>query len=266
MSLLTQYLWPHTQRQLLRQFVMRDLQNRFRQSWLGVLWLILIPLLTLAVYTLVFRFIFESRWGGEASTMAFAFRLFIGLALFSFVSDCLLRAPRLISEQPNLVKKVVFPLPILIWTQAIVALVQFSFALLLLFIGLWLESGNAPWLIFAMPLIMIPLLYLVLGLSWILAALGVYIRDTQQIIGLLISLLLFLSPIFYPSTALPSAWQFWMQFNLFAYWIELARQLIFEQQWPALGSYLIMCLLSIVIALAGATLFEKTREGFADVL
>jgi ABC-type polysaccharide/polyol phosphate export permease len=57
-----------------------------------------------------------------------------------------------------------------------------------------------------------------------------------------------------------------MQFNLFAYWIELARQLIFEQQWPALGSYLIMCLLSIVIALAGATLFEKTREGFADVL
>ena len=78
MSLLTQYLWPYTQRQLLRQFVMRDLQNRFRQSWLGVLWLILIPLLTLAVYTLVFRFIFESRWGGEASTLAFAFRLFIG--------------------------------------------------------------------------------------------------------------------------------------------------------------------------------------------
>lgn len=266
MNWLAPYLWPHSQRALLSQFALRDLQSRFRQSFLGLAWLILIPLLTLAVYTLVFRFIFESRWGQESSTMGFAFRLFLGLALFNLVSECLMRAPRIISEQPNLVKKVRFPLAILIWSQLLVALVQCAVALLLLFIGLWWDLGTPPWTILAMPLILIPLMYLILGLSWALAAIGVYIRDTQQIIGLLLSLLLFLSPIFYPLAALPSNWQAWMQLNLLTYWIETARQLVFTQVWPDWGVYLLMCAMSLGIAAFGALVFEKTREGFADVL
>ena len=266
MNAIASYLWPRAQLPLLTQFALRDLQARFRQSFLGLAWLVLIPLLTLAVYTLVFRFIFESRWGQEASTMAFAFRLFLGLALFNLVSECLMRAPRIISEQPNLVKKVLFPLPILIWSSATVALAQCITALVLLFIGLWWDAGSPAWGILAMPLVLIPLLYFILGLSWALAAIGVYIRDTQQVIGLLLSLLLFLSPIFYPLSALPSPWQAWMQLNPLAYWIETARQLVFTPSWPDWGMYLMMCAISLGVALGGAFLFEKTREGFADVL
>jgi lipopolysaccharide transport system permease protein len=118
----------------------------------------------------------------------------------------------------------------------------------------------------AIPLILLPLVYLILGLSWALAAIGVYIRDTQQIIGLLLSLLLFLSPIFYPLSALPTAWQGWMQINLLTYWIETARQLVFTQAWPDWGMYCFMSAISLGVAILGALLFEKTREGFADVL
>jgi lipopolysaccharide transport system permease protein len=267
MRLISDFLFPWQQREILYQFVLRDIHARYRQSFLGLLWLVITPLLTLAVYTLVFRFIFQSRWDmGDAGTMAFAFRLFVGLSLFSFFSECLMRAPRLIVDQPNLVKKVVFPLPLLIWTQAITALVQLLLALLLLFVGLWIDSGKVPWGIFGAPLIIIPVFYLILGIAWALAALGVYLRDLQQVIGLTLSLLLFLTPIFYPLSARPATWQEWMQWNLLAYWIETLRLFVFSTNWPEPAHYLLMCCISMTIAALGALIFHKVQEGFADVL
>ena len=267
MRLISDFLFPWKQRDILYQFVVREIHARYRQSFLGLLWLVITPLLTLAVYTLVFRFIFQSRWDmGDAGTMAFAFRLFVGLSLFTFFSECLTRAPRLIVDQPNLVKKVVFPLPLLIWTQAISALVQLLLALLMLFVGLWIESGAVPWGIFGAPLIIIPVFYLTLGIALALAALGVYLRDLQQVIGLALSLLLFLTPIFYPLSALPGVWQEWMQWNLLAYWIETLRLFIFSVDWPEPSHYLLMCCISIAIASFGALTFYKVQEGFADVL
>jgi lipopolysaccharide transport system permease protein len=267
MRLISDFLFPWRQREILYQFVLRDIHARYRQSIFGLLWLVLTPLLTLAVYTLVFRFIFQSRWDmGDAGTMAFAFRLFVGLSLFSFFSDCLMRAPRLIVDQPNLVKKVVFPLPLLIWTQAISALVQLLLALSLLFVGLWIESGTVPWGMLGAPFIIIPVFYLVLGIAWCLASLGVYLRDLQQVIGLALSLMLFLTPIFYPLSALPAAWQEWMQWNLLAYWIETLRFFIFSASWPEPIHYMLMCCISLAIATLGALTFYKVQEGFADVL
>lgn len=267
MSLFNEFLWPWHQRQLIAQFVVREVHTRYRQSFLGLGWLVLTPLLTLAVYTLVFRFVFQSRWdGGDVSTMAFAFRLFVGLSLFHFLAECLTKAPRAIVDQPNLVKKVVFPLPVLIWTQALAALVQLTLALGLLFIGLWIETGQIPWGVLGFPIVLVPVLYLTLGLSWMLSAIGVYLRDTQQVIGLALSLMLFLTPIFYPLSALPISWQGWMQWNLLAYWIEVLRQLIFEHIWPSPLHYVAMCFVSLVVALFGAFVFKQTQEGFADVL
>jgi len=267
MNTLLSYLWPYSQRQLIEQFVRREVQSRYRQSLFGTAWLLLTPLLTLAVYTLVFQHIFTSRWANTESTMlAFALRLFAGLSLFSFVAECLTRAPRQIVGQPNLVKKVVFPLPILAWVQVLSSAVQFGVALIILFIGQWCDAQQMPLGILGAPLIFIPLLYLVLGLSWFLAALGVYLRDVEQIIGLVMSLLLFLTPIFYPSSSLPVRWQAWMQYYPLAYWIESFRQLIFDNQWPNLGHYLVMCVISLLVALGGALFFKRTQEGFADVL
>jgi len=267
MRLINEFLFPWHQRQLIAQFVAREIHARYRQSFLGLGWLILTPLLTLAVYTLVFRYVFNSRWdGGDVSTMAFAFRLFVGLSLFNFLAECLTKAPRAIVDQPNLVKKVVFPLTVLIWTQVLAALVQLTLALGLLFIGLWIETRQIPWSVLSFPIVLIPVLYLTLGLSWMLAAIGVYLRDTQQVIGLALSLMLFLTPIFYPLSALPISWQEWMQWNLLAYWIEVLRQLIFEHSWPSPLHYLVMCSVCLGVALFGAFVFKQTQEGFADVL
>ena len=267
MTNLIEYLWPWKQRELIAQFVRRDLQSRYRQSLFGLAWLLLVPLLTLAVYTVVFQYIFTSRWADTQTTnLAFALRLFAGLSLFSLVSECLMRAPRLVVNQPNLVKKVVFPLPILIWIQGLVSVVQLGVALIILLIGQWFDAGVIPLGILGTPLILIPLIYWVLGLSWFLAALGVYLRDVEQIVGLGMSLLLFLTPIFYPVSSLPSIWQEWLGYYPLAYWIESFRQLVFNNQWPSLGQYLGMVLCSLLTAIAGAAFFRHAQEGFADVL
>ena len=118
------YLFPWRHTGLIKQFVKRELHARYRQSLLGVFWAFLTPLLMLGVYTLVFRFVFKLRWGGmtQDTDMAFALRLYAGLAVFGFFADCMNRAPGLIVEQPHLVKKVIFPLEILPWVNALAAL------------------------------------------------------------------------------------------------------------------------------------------------
>ena len=138
--------------------------------------------------------------------------------------------------------------------------------LIILCVGQWYDADAFPWMILGTPLILIPLLYWILGLSWFLAALGVYLRDIEQVIGLIMGLLLFLTPIFYPVSSLPAAGQALMQYYPLAYWIESFRHLVFDHQWPSLTPYLGMCLCSLFTAIAGAAFFRRAQEGFADVL
>ena len=260
-------MWPWSQRNLIWQFARREVLGRYRGSVLGVSWSVLTPMAMLAVYTLVFRHIFKAKWPGvDDGNLSFALNLFAGLLVFNWSAEFLSRAPRLVTEQPNLVTKVVFPLQVLPWS----ALLS-SFFHAMVSCAVWLagcllfgQGMHLSWL--ALPLVFLALMPTLLGLGWILSALGVYFRDLGEIVGLFMGMLLFLTPVFFPLSVLPDFLQTWVQFNPLATPIEALRQIGLMGVWPSFSGLLQLFVLGLGLAMFGAWLFEKSRKGFADVL
>jgi lipopolysaccharide transport system permease protein len=261
------YFLPFQYYDLLMQLVKREILQRFRSSWLGIAWAVLTPLAMLMVYTFVFRSVLKAKWpGAENSDSEFALQIFSGLLIFSLFSEVVGRAPNLILEQPNLVKKVIFPLHILPWMTVLAALFNAFISIIVLIVGTWLMRGNINIQLFAIPLIILTFIPMLLGLSWFLSALGVYIRDIHNIIGLILTPMLFLSPIFYPASALPENAQFLMQINPLTFIIESLRGAVLSGHWPETIGILRYFFVSLIVAFIGGWFFHKTRKGFADVL
>lgn len=254
-------------RQLIRNLVQREVLGRYKGSVLGIFWSLVTPIFMLAVYTFVFSVVFKARWGGGSdSKTEFALLLFAGLIIFNLFSECIGRAPGLILANVNYVKKVVFPLEVLPWVSMGSALFHFAVSL-----GVWLVAylvlfGVPHWHIVLLPLVVLPLVLFVMGLSWALASLGVYLRDVGQIIGLVITVLMFLTPIFYPASALPEAYQPLMFFNPLTLPIEMARDMLYWGKVPQLGTLAIYTAGAGAFAMLGFAWFQKTRKGFADVI
>lgn len=261
------YFLPWRQRGLLRQLVSREIQQRFRGSWLGLGWSVLTPLAMLAVYTFVFRMVLKARWpGAPDSNVEFALQIFSGLLIFGLFSEVIGRAAVLIVEQPNLVKKVIFPLELLPWVSTLSSLFFASVSFFVLVGGLLVMRDGVTVHLLSVPFILAVFLPMLLGLSWLLASLGVYLRDINHVVGLILTPMLFLSPIFYPVSAMPLIAQQMMIINPLTLIISSLRQAALGNQWPdftALGWYFIV---SIIVAWGGAWCFEKTRKGFADVI
>lgn len=258
---------------LLRQMLRRDVAQRYRGSALGLLWSFVTPLLMLAVYTVVFSVVFEARWASRVgaadappATGEFALILFCGLILHAFFADCLSRSPQIILGNVNFVKKVVFPLEILPVVVVGSAGFHFLMSLLVLLVAALLQFGTLPLTALLLPVVMLPFVWLSLGISWGLASVGVYLRDVGQLIGLLVTMLMFLSPVFYPPEALPEAWRPYLILNPLTVVIQNARAVLLwgnMPDWPQLGVY---SAVSLVVMLLGFAWFQKTRKGFADVL
>jgi lipopolysaccharide transport system permease protein len=252
---------------LIGQLARREIASRYRGSMLGILWAVVNPLFLLGVYTFVFGQIFRLRWNvGTESTADFAVLVFAGMIVHGFVAECLGRAPGLVVANPNYVKKVVFPLATLVWPAVLAALFQFAvnFAVLLAFLPF--SSAGLHATIVVGPLVILPLVLVTLGACWFLAAVGVYLRDIGQTVGLLVTLLLFLSPVFYPLSAVPAAFRPLVQANPLTFIIEQFRRVVVEGAWPdwiALAGYAVG---GLVVAWAGLFWFERSRKGFADVL
>lgn len=257
---------------LLWILISREVAARYRGSALGLLWSLITPLFMLGVYTFVFGTVFQARWAvpgnqaGEHSTAEFALILFAGLTTFQFFSDVVSRAPMLILGNVNYVKKIVFPLeilaPVAVGAAGFQALV--NFAVLLIFVAV--VRGGLPWTVVLLPVVLLPLVLVMLGLAWLLAAVGTYVRDINQILGSVITALMFLSPIFFPRSSLPEWLQPVADFNPLTIPIEQVRNVMIfglVPDWPALALY---ALAAIAIAVLGFQFFQKTRRGFADVL
>lgn len=261
------FFLPFHQRSLIWQFARRDVQARYRGSLLGLAWSFLNPLLMLAVYTFVFREVFKARWGtGDGGGMEFALQVYAGLIVFTFFSECLSRAPRLVLDQPQLVKKVVFPLEILPWTTLLSALFHTVVNLSVLVVAAAAVRGELSPSVLALPLVFLPLLPLLMGLSWFLASLGVFVRDVSQVIGMALNLLMFLSPVFYPMSSLPERWQPWLALNPLTPVIEQTRRVVMAGLWPDWTVLATLAAGSLLLAWLGGMWFAATRKGFADVL
>lgn len=256
------------QRQLFLKLLRRDFAERYRGSYLGLLWSLLLPLLSLLVFTFFFGVIFQMRWSGrsDATLGGLALILFVGMALYNFLAECLNRAPGLILAHQNYVKNVVFPLEMLPAVMvASAALTLTATFLVILLLQATLGSGLS-WTALLLPMTILPLILFVWGLSGFLASLGVYIRDIQQLIVPLVQLMMFLSPVFYPVAALPEAMRPWLQLNPLALAIEQSRGIILFGQMPHWTPYFLSLIAGGLIALIGAWWFARTRRGFADVL
>lgn len=255
-------------RKLIFKMAKREVLGRYRGSMFGLAWSFFNPLLMLTIYTFFFSVVFKSRWGvaQEAGHADFAVVLFVGLIIHGLFSECINRAPALITSNVSYVKKVVFPLEIFPWIAMGTALFHAGISvtvLLLLQLGL---TGALPWTAPLFPLVLLPLLILTMGVAWFLAATGVYVRDIGQITGMISSVLLFLSPVFFPLSSLSDNLQKLALLNPLTLIIENARKvLLFGQapDWLELGIY---TLCAIVIAWVGFWWFQKMRKGFADVL
>jgi lipopolysaccharide transport system permease protein len=254
-------------RQLIKSLAQREVVGRYQGSMMGLLWSFLNPVFMLAVYTFVFSVVFKARWNAASdSKTEFALVLFAGLLIFNVFSDCIGRAPGLILANANYVKKVVFPLEVLPWVSLCAALFHAAISF-----GVWLFFylvffGYPPITILLLPVVVLPLALFTIGLSWGLASMGVYLRDVGQLIGIFITVLMFMSPIFYPLSAIPDKYQFLIHFNPLAVLIEYARDVLIWGKVPNLGSLAVFTALSIGVALLGFAWFQKTRKGFADVL
>ncbi|TAL00911.1 MAG: ABC transporter permease [Rhodospirillaceae bacterium] len=254
-------------RNLIGLLAKREAVGRYQGSILGLLWSFFHPLLMLTVYTFVFSIVFKARWGGAGeSRTVYALVLFSGLMVFSLFAECLNRAPALILNNVNYVKKVVFPLEILPWVALGSALFHMIVSLIV-WMGFYLIIfGAPPVTVLLFPLVLLPLLLLVMGLSWLLASLGVYIRDVTQIVGVTTSVLMFLTPIFYPLSALPERLQPVLYANPLTLVVEQTRDVLIWGKAPCWTSLGLFILASAVVAWAGFVWFQKTRRGFADVL
>lgn len=263
---LARSLWRN--RQLIARLAQREVLGRYRGSLLGLLWSFLNPVFMLAVYTFVFTVAFRARWGlgAEETKIQFALVLFVGLIVHGLFAEVLNRSPSLILGNVNFVKKVVFALEILPAVTMGAALFHSLISLLVLLAAFAFLNGHLYWTTLFIPLVLLPLAVLTLGLAWMLASLGVYIRDVGQTIGVLTTVALFISPVFYSVTALPERFRPWMMANPLTFIIEQAREVLIWghlPDWAGLGLY---TLVATTLAWAGYAWFQKTRKGFADVL
>ncbi len=230
------------QRELVFELVRGDIAGRYRGSVLGLLWSLASPLLLLGAFTFVFGTIFQSRWGsGAVGHGEYALLLFPGILLHGLMAEAVTRAPGLVTAVPNYVKKVVFPLELLPLVAVAVALFHALIAFVVLVAALVIVHGGLPVTALALPLILLPYVLLILGVTWILAALGVYLRDISQIMGLVTMLLMFLSPVLYPASALPQPYRTWLWLNPLTLPLEETRGALIEGRWPEWGALAIYC-------------------------
>ncbi|RDJ00442.1 ABC transporter permease [Dyella solisilvae] len=259
-------IWAH--RALIWQMTTREVLGRYRGSFLGLAWSFFNPLLMLLVYTFVFTTVFHARWGGAGETgkANFAIVLFVGMIVYTIFSDSINRAPTLIVSNVSYVKRVVFPLEIMPVIGMGASLFH-CFISLLVWLGAYLVLVGIPHpTALLLPLVILPFSLGILGVSWFLASLGVFMRDVAQTTGIITTALMFLAPVFYSVDNLPEGFKGIILANPSTFIIEQSRAVLVwgrMPDWFGLGIYAVV---SLGIAWLGFWWFQKTRKGFADVL
>jgi lipopolysaccharide transport system permease protein len=255
-------------RSLIGQFVRREIGGRYRGSWLGLLWSFLNPLLLLTMFTFVFGVVFRARWPqhGSGRLSEFAVVLFCGMLVLTVFGECLVRAPAMMVNATNYVKRVVFPLEILPVVSLGSALFHGLVGLVVLVAAHLVVSRTIHWTLLLVPLVAVPLVFLILGVSWLVTSLGVFFRDLHQVMGLMVQALTFLTPVFYPVEALPEGLRPLMRLNPLTHVVENLRRVVLWGLLPEWRALALWTLVSGALMMAGYAWFMKTKRAFADVL
>jgi lipopolysaccharide transport system permease protein len=253
---------------LWRTLVSQDLAARYRGTLLGRAWPVLMPLVMLAVYGFVFGTIFRARWPGlaEDDHLGFTLNLFAGLLLHGMMGETVAGAPDLLLRNSNFVRKVVFPLPVLVAVPLGTALVHAAAGLGLLVLVNAVFGTGLHASVLALPLVLAPYLAMLFGASLAFAALGLYIRDLSQIAGVLVMLVLFTGAVFFPRTMVPQAVAGLVDVNPLTWPVAAVRNALLLGQWPSMAAFAEYSLAACAVLALGWACFAKLRQGFADVL
>lgn len=255
------------QRALLKRMTWREISSRYRESVLGSVWAAINPLLMLGIYTFVFGYIMKSRWPGQGDNkLLFSLTLFAGLIVNTLFAETVNRCTTVITENANYVKKVVFPLEMLPLVVLGSALFHAVVSLAILVVANALLGTGLHWSMLLLPVVIGPILLTSAGVGWILASLGVFLRDASQVVGFLTALLMFLSPIFYPITVFPPQARNFLFLNPLTLPVLEVRQVAIEGLPPQWISVLAAYGIGLLVAAIGLWFFERTRRGFADVV
>jgi lipopolysaccharide transport system permease protein len=251
-------------RYLLGQLIKRDVLLRYRGAYFGLLWVFLNPLILLGIFSFVLSHIFQARWSVQTGSIPFVLNLYCGLIAFNILSEAIGRAPTAVRSYPNYVKKIIFPVEILPIVPLGGALIHAFFNSMIL-VGALAWTGNLNYSILFFPILLFPLLMFSLGVSWFLAAWGVFIKDMSQIVPVFVQMLMFLSPVFYPVDAVPEFLRPVYVLNPLSSIIEVLRASISASviDWVSWG---ITLAFSIVVLVLGYAFFQRSRDEFADVL
>lgn len=253
-------------RPLLKTLVIRDVHTKYRETIFGYWWLVLYPVLMLATYSFIFGGIFKSRWLNQGGITDFVAMLYCGLIIFGIFSDSVNRATTSIRSQPNFVKKVVFPLEllpmVLVGSSVFSALINLCLLTLLILVT---KFAIPPTAIF-LPVVILPFIVLVMGLVWGLAAIGVFFPDLGQIVNVFTSIMLFLSPVFFPLTSAPAIVQPFLMLNPLTFPIEETRNILLLAQQPNWGGVALYSAIAAMVAWLGLWAFQNSRSAFSDVI
>lgn len=253
---------------LIYELTKRDIAIRYRGSYLGIFWSFLRPLCMLCVFGVVFGYIFQSKLGQfpHESKVDFALALFSGLMIFDMFGECLGRAPTLILSNANYVTKVVFPLEILPVSVVVAAFCHLLISLIPLLIGVAIAHGSVPLTAVYVPVILVPVVLLCLGTTWFFASLGVFFRDINSFVPVLLIIVMYASAIFYAIDKVPPLFQPVVHVNPLAILIHHLRCAIMwgtPINWAQFGVHFVGCAAFMIL---GYIIFMRTKNAFADVI
>ncbi len=256
-----------THRSLVARLAVREVSQRFKGSMLGIGWAVLTPLLTAAVFTFVFSGVFQMRWAGRSgSPYDFALMLLVGMLVHGLFAEAINRAPSLILSNASYVTKVVFPLEILPLVVVLASLVNAGITAVIVLAGNLLVNGVLHWTAVFFPLVIAPYLIFVTALVLFFAACGVFLRDLAQIVSLLVTVSLFMTPVFYPLDAVPPKFQMLMRLNPLTSVVETSRSVLLLGVMPNFGSLALYAGCALASLALAFWVFRRLRGGFADVL
>jgi lipopolysaccharide transport system permease protein len=260
-------LWELPRRfDLILSLARRELAARYKGSVLGVVWAILTPIVMIAIFTFIFAGIFKAKFGIDHSHWDYALYLFCGLLPWNAFQESLSLSANAIVNSANLVKRVVFPLETLPVSQTLAALANQMFGTAALLLAIVIIRHELHWTTLYLPLLLIPQLLLTLGGAWLLASLGVFIRDIAQGVSLVLMAWMYLTPIIYPETILPEAYRPIVNLNPFTPLIRSYRRIMLDGSGPDWLGLAYFSVFAVVVFVLGYWWFARTRKNFADVV
>lgn len=261
----THWLWR--QRRFVWDLTVGSIASRYRTSWFGLLWPVIHPVLLIGVFTFIFAYVMPLRWVAEESGgVGFPLFLYSGLVVYTLFAEAIGRAPGLMLENQNLVKKVVFPLEILVLVAVLASLLFFIVNFIVFSAMMSVFGAGAPLHAPLVLLLVFPFALLLAGLAWFLSALNVYVRDVAHVIGIVVTAMLFFSPVFYPLASAPEAVQPFLALNPMTTVIEGIRVIMLDHAFPSWQSVVLLWIEALVVFYSGLFFFGRVKEGFSDVL